>query len=344
MEISKITQKQICSTYNSYIIKAEKTAVINLIPSEDAADADKYAAVDYIVITGTSPACADILEEILKRNGDVIVAGTTTAIRNCREMLNHGFNEYVVKNGAALDLGGAVLRFYIAPNLNQPDTMLVYEETSGILFSGMLFSSYDTMDGAEWFYSENLSMYSEYADSASDIAANLKPAEIYPYIGEERSAEECALRYTLEKPAGKTASVYYSSVYGYTKMMAEAIADGLRGGGVQTQVFDAESSEWDAMTGALSADILLFGSSTVHRNASEKIWRLISEIDAVGAPKKLAAAFGSYGWSGEGARIVEGLLKTLKLRVYKTAQTAVYKPTDERLAELRAFGGELARE
>lgn len=340
--ISTISHTNICSTYNSYVVKGEKTAVINLIPSEDKADAAKFSNADYIVFTGTMPSCAGILEEILNQNKDAVIVGTTATIRNYKEILNHEFCEYAVKNEGELDLGGACLKFYITPNINQPDTMMVYEKESGILFSGKLFSSYDTMDGAEWYYTDNLAMYSEYADKAGDIAALLAPTEIYPYIGEERAAEECTVKYTIEKPQGKTASVYYSSVYGYTKMMAEALAEGLKKGGAEVSLFDAKSDDADDMADGFSADMLLFGTSTLHRNAPQEMWRLISRIDAVSAPKKTAAVFGSYGWSGEGVRIIEKMLKALKVRICGGAQTAVYRPTEQQLDELRSFGEKMA--
>jgi flavorubredoxin len=334
--IDRIARAEVCTTYNSYIVRGEKTAVIDIMPQSES---ECFSGADYLVFTHTAPINAAEVERLIDEN--TVLVGTTATIRNYKEILNRDFNEYVIKNGGELDLGGAVLSFTVAPNLNQPDTMLVFEKESGTLFSGNLFSSYDTVDGGEWFYGDNLGMYAEYVRSASAAALALQPSRICPCIGDELGAEECSSLYA-DSDDVNGASIYYSSGCGYTRSMALALAEGLESAGVRTAVFDADRDDIDEMKDALKADILMFGSSTVHRNAARSVWRLISEIDAVRAPSKTAVVFGSYGWSGEGIKIMEGLLRAVKVRLYGKAQTAVYKPTDAQLDELKRFAAELA--
>lgn len=339
--ITHIFGVELCNTYNSYFFSGDKNVMIDVI--SDTAEKDLFFKADYIIFTQTAPRCAAMLESILDNNKDVTVIGTTATIRNYHEILNRDFNEHVIKNGEVLDIGGAIFEFYITPNVRQPDTMMVFEKTSKTLFSGNMYASYDTEDGKEWYYAENLSMYEDYIKTAQEIAKKLEPARVCPFIGTEYGGEEDYL-YEFEEKMGKTASVYYSSCYGFTKMIAESLCEGLRKGGIATMMFDVDCDDWDDMCQALNSDIIMIGASTQHRNAPKSVWKLISELSAVNTKDKIAVAFGSYGWSGEAVKIIENLLKAIKIKVYPAPQTAVYKPTSEQLNEIRNFAQKFAEE
>jgi len=61
------------------------------------------------------------------------------------------------------------------------------------------------------------------------------------------------------------------------------------------------------------------------------------------AKNEAAAAFGSYGWSGEAPGIVENVLRSLKLYVVQPHRTLKFYPEDEKAGLLRDFGKEFAR-
>jgi NADH oxidase (H2O-forming) len=62
---------------------------------------------------------------------------------------------------------------------------------------------------------------------------------------------------------------------------------------------------------------------------------------------KLAAAFGSYGWSGEAAGLIENHLKGLKLKIFCEGMKAKFFPHEgkaEKFVEFgKAFAAELAK-
>ena len=47
--------------------------------------------------------------------------------------------QYLVKDGDFLALGRHKLRFYMTPMVHWPETMMTFDETDGILFSGVWF-------------------------------------------------------------------------------------------------------------------------------------------------------------------------------------------------------------
>ena len=55
--------------------------------------------------------------------------------------------QYLVKDGDFLALGHHKLRFYMTPMVHWPETMMTFDETEGILFSGDGFGCFGTLDG-----------------------------------------------------------------------------------------------------------------------------------------------------------------------------------------------------
>ena len=338
----KAVLKENYGTYNAYTVSGEKKAMIDIAPHTDADGFD----CDYIVFTHTEPEYADILEKIIEKYPGTVIVGTATTIRNYKEILNRDLNEYTVKNASELDLGGAVLKFYIAPNLYQPDTMIVHEKAENALFTGLMYAGGEKEDGVpdSYYYHIKLEPFEEYVKTAQDIVKSVSPDTIYPYKGKNIYHKGQDYFYKFKEKKKKTASVYFYSHYGYTKMIAQALVDGMRSGGIETSVFDLyhDDDKMAEMVSALSADILMFGSPTLHRGAAKEIWDMISYIDTANTRGKIGLAFGSYGWSGEGVRVIEQLLRAARIKVYPEPQTAVYKPTEERLSEIRAFAEKMA--
>ena len=59
---------------------------------------------------------------------------------------------------------------------------------------------------------------------------------------------------------------------------------------------------------------------------------------------KPAAAFGSFGWSGEAVNIIEDHLRNLKLRVVKEGKRARFLPNNKEADMLVRFGEEFVQE
>lgn len=131
-------------------------------------------------------------------------------------------------------------------------------------------------------------------------------------------------------------AVVYESTRGRTKAMAEAICEGAVSAGAECLVINAkEFSGLDDICG------LALGSSTRMKKTLPMIKRILSELSALsGLP---AAAFGSYGWSGEAPDEIAGKLSEVgaSLVEEKPIKAKDY-PSDSILEQCRALGGKLA--
>jgi flavorubredoxin len=131
-------------------------------------------------------------------------------------------------------------------------------------------------------------------------------------------------------------AVVYESTRGRTKAMAEAICEGAIIAGAECLVIDAK--EFPGLDGVCG---LALGSSTRMTKTLPMIKRILSELPALnGLP---AAAFGSYGWSGEAPDEIAGkLLEAGASLVEEKPIKAKDYPSDSLLEQCRALGGKLA--
>ena len=120
------------TTYNSYIIRGEKIA---LIDTSHAKFRQLYIdtitglidpkTIDYLVVSHTEPDHSGLVKDILELAPQATIVGSKVAINFLKNFIHQPFEYIAVKTGDSLDLGkGHVLEFVNAPNLHWPDTIL----------------------------------------------------------------------------------------------------------------------------------------------------------------------------------------------------------------------------
>ncbi|MHA1964799.1 MAG: flavodoxin domain-containing protein [Candidatus Thorarchaeota archaeon] len=131
-------------------------------------------------------------------------------------------------------------------------------------------------------------------------------------------------------------AVVYESTRGRTKAMAEAICEGAVSAGADCLVIDAK--EFPGLDDICS---LALGSSTRMKRTLPMIKRILSELPALNGLS--AAAFGSYGWSGEAPDEIAGKLSEVGASLIEEQPIkAKDYPSDSILEQCRALGGKLA--
>jgi len=137
----------------------------------------------------------------------------------------------------------------------------------------------------------------------------------------------------------KTVIIPYVSAYGYTKELAGEIAKGIKDSGdIDVRNYDLVEEDKNKVLEELGyADGILFGTPTIVGEALEPIWDLTTSIFARTHGGKLASAFGSYGWSGEGVPHIIERLKQLNMKVVDGLRIK-FKPSNNDLSEAYEYG------
>ena len=363
------------TTYNSYFINAAKKAIIEVAKEKFSEvylkklkSVTDPREIQYIILNHTEPDHSGSLRLLQEIAPFATVVGSGNAIRYLQDMLNVPFKSLVVKDGDTLDLGNKTLRFISAPNLHWPDTIYTYLVEDRILFTCDSFGahycdeamfSYPTaeyLEAFKYYFDVILKPFSKFMLKAIEKIQTLEIDLICTGHGPvhreyRKEIVDLTAKYAsqyLEIGSGngpRKALIVYVSAYGYTKQAAEHIASGiLESGGFKVETLDIENIPVAELSAKLTeADAILVGSPTINQNTLLPVYKLFALINPIRDKGKPAAAFGSYGWSGEAPKIIAENLRNLKLKVFD--ETAVFKffPGLSKKDSLIDFGRRFAR-
>lgn len=146
-------------SYNSYLIKDEKIAVMDTIDKrktkewinnlENALDGK---SPDYLVISHLEPDHAYNIEYLSKKYPEMKLVGndkTFAFIPQFFNIPNLEERKVLVKEGDTLSLGKHTLKFFMAPMVHWPEVMVEYEEYEKILFAADAFGKFGSLDTDE---------------------------------------------------------------------------------------------------------------------------------------------------------------------------------------------------
>jgi flavorubredoxin len=358
------------TTYNSYFINAEKKAIIEVAKEKFN---DTYAAklrkvtdpseIQYIILDHTEPDHSGSLGNLLNMAPSATVVGSGNAIRYLEDIVNRPFKSLIVKDGDTLDLGNKTLRFFSAPNLHWPDSIMTLLVEDKILFTCDIFGAHycspEMFSNFDEKYSESFKYYFDiimkpFSRFMLKAVEKVKPLNIdficpgHGPIHKEniRKALELSEKYANEymeivsEKNKMNILIAYVSAYGYTKDAAYLIAEGiLESEDISVDVTDIENISLEALEAKLiMCDGLLVGSPTINQNTLLPVYTLFALINPIRDKGKLAGAFGSYGWSGESPNIILENLRLLKLKIFE--ETAAFKFSADNIKKenLRQFG------
>jgi len=141
------------------------------------------------------------------------------------------------------------------------------------------------------------------------------------------------------------ALVIYDTMWHSTELLARALSEGLMDAGAATILYRLRLTHYsDIVPDLLDAGLLLFGSPTLNNNMFPSVAEFLVYLQGLKPQNKAAAAFGSYGWSGQAVSLINQVLEVLKFRMVHEGLSVKYRPTPQELAEARALASRLARE
>ncbi len=362
-----VMETEFGTTYNSYCIDAEKKTLIDTVKEsfwdeyrEKLEALTDLSEIEYVICTHTEPDHSGSLKYILEKAPNATVVGSGQAINYLSEMMEKPFKSQKVKDGDTIDLGNMTLRIIGAPNLHWPDSIYAYLEEDKLLFTCDSFGAHfsdermfdnlvaDYEDSFIYYFDVILKPYSKFMLKAIDKIKDLPLDAVCPGHGpilrttwrtrveQSRKMAEEYLEQTRQK---NRILVAYISAYGYTKTMAEQIAEGIRENkNLEVELADIENMLLGDMEQKLvGADAVIIGSPTINQNTLLPIYKLFSVMNPIRDKNKPAAVFGSYGWSGEAVKLIENHLSNLKFDI-RNSIAAKFFPTSEKEADFRAFG------
>lgn len=357
------------TTYNSYVLKTGgktilfETAKVKFFDEylEKLKEITDVNSIDYLVVEHTEPDHAGSVERLLDMNPGMKIIGTGCALGFLKEIVNRDFTGIPARDNTTMKIGDRTLRFLFVPNLHWPDTMYTYIEEEQILvtcdsfgshygFEDVLLSKVTDWDGymraAKYYYDNIIGPFKPFMLKALEKVKELDLSMICTGHGPVIDDKIDFILNTYETWSTvvnpnqkKTVVMPYVSAYGYTRSIAEKIAEGIRSSGdIDVKMYDmVEADQGEVLAELGFADGILFGSPTIVGEALKPIWDLTTSIFAGTHGGKLAAAFGSYGWSGEAVPHLTERLEQLNMKVTEGFRVR-FKPDENQLRDAFEYG------
>lgn len=365
-----ITQRG--SSYNAYLIRDEKTVLIDTVWDpfakefvENLKKEIDLKEIDYIVVNHGEIDHSGALPELLREIPDTPIYLTKNGIKSLKGQFHEDWNFVPVKTGDRLNLGKRELVFIEAPMLHWPDTMFSYLTEDNILFSNDAFGQHyaselmynDLVDQAElWdeatkYYSNIVAPFRrQVINKINEITKMDIPIDmICPSHGimwreNPMQIVEQYLKWA-EGHSEDQITIIYDTMWNGTRRMAEAIAEGIHAADdkVEVKLYNsARSDKTGIIAEAFKSKALLVGSPTVNRGALYSITGFLGDLKGLNFIDKKAGVFGTYGWNGDAIPIMAEELKEAGFELINDGLKVLWTPDEEAKKQCFEFGKKIA--
>lgn len=362
------------STYNSYLIKEEKTVLIDTVWEPFAEEyvnnlkkEIELSEIDFIVANHAEIDHSGALPLLMEEIPDTPIYCTSNGIKSLKGHYHKDWDFRQVKTGDKLDIGDKELIFIEAPMLHWPDSMFCYLTGDNVLFSNDAFGQHyasekifnDLVDQNELF-NECIKYYANILTPFSPLVK--KKIEEFVSLGLPldiictshgviwrndplrivKKYMEWSDNYQEDQ-----ITILYDTMWNGTRAMAEHIAKGIGIEDKNTVVKlynTAKSDKNDVITEVFKSKGIVLGSPTINKGILTSLAGILEEIRGLGFKKKKGAVFGTYGWSGESPAILKKLLEGADFDVIGDGIKALWNPDEKALEECREYGRKIAAE
>jgi len=310
------------TTYNSYLIRGDKTALVDTSHAKFRAlylDTLKGlidpTEIDYLIISHTEPDHSGLVKDFLELAPQATVVAAKMAIKFLKDLVHQPFETQVIKNGEQIDLGqGHVIEFVNAPNLHWPDTIFSYDHKTGILFTcdafGMHYCSDATFDEDLKAIEKDYRFYYDclMGPNARSVLSAMKRMDKLGEIEIVANGHGPLLRHNLnelldryrrwsesQSKADKSVAVFYISDYGYSDRLSQAVAKGITKTGVAVEMVDLRSADSTEVHEIVNRSMGIVLGMPPSDSKQEDIVTNMGTVLAAAKEKQLIGMFESYG-------------------------------------------------
>ncbi len=320
---------------NSYLVKGSRyTALIDLVKDWEGAAGSVSAQlkdtgcditdIDYLILNHMEPDHTGWLADVKQKHPQLKILCSKRAVPLVEAF--YGFSDQVqaVSDGETLDLGGKQLVFYDAPNVHWPETMVTYEPASKILFSCDAFGSFGQVHEAVFddqlsdlemkffegetlrYYANIVSSFSIFVQRAIKKLSALDISIIAPSHGIIWRKNPASIITMYERlasymngPAEQEVTLVWSSMYGNTEALVDAVVSGLDAESVPVNIHRVPQDHVSyVLASAWRSSGIIIGMPTYEYRMFPPMYSVLDVLERSHVMNRKAFRFGSYGWSG----------------------------------------------
>jgi len=314
--------------------------------------------IKHIAMLHTEPDHSGLIGEISRLLPNATLYSTARACNCMKRMFN--VEPRAVKDGDVLRVGNRSLRVVELPWIHWPDSMFLYLEDDGILFTSDAFGAFGALEKPvfddEVDFASYLKQKKEYfstvvvahrvmvlrdIDRIKTLGLNVRmiaPAHGIVYRSKIREFTETMASWCkLEKK--RKITVAYGSMYGLTERLARFTVEVLKEKVEEVALHDATADVVNPiLSDILDSAGILFVTPTYEANIFPPIANLLEllRIKRLGEGK-LAAAIVTKLWGGRAPALIASKLKEATCKIHEPVQEFLNYPSEQELAGIREF-------
>jgi len=320
--------------------------------------------LDAVVVNHAEPDHSAALVQLMRLRPDLPIYCSKRGEDSITGYYHSDWELNTVSTGDTLSIGKRELTFVEATMLHWPDTMFTHLSGQNILFSNDGFGQHyasenlfaeredqtHLFDEAMKYYANILTPFNSAVKAKlkelldSELAIDMI-APSHGLIWREPQAILEKYRLWCDSYSEDQVTIAYDTMWESTRMMAEAIAEGIRELRERTEIkimHTAGYAKSDILAQIFRSKVTLFGSPTVNNGILPSMAGLIEEVRGHRMRDKGFATFGSYGWSGEAVAAMGDKLQAAGLNKLNDGLRLKWRPDAGSLDSCKSFGKEIA--
>lgn len=347
------------TTSNAFLVRDEKSVLVDTVMPGHAGELLCRLAkimppdkVDYIICNHMELDHQGVLAEIVERVRPEKIFVSENGAKSFKGYFGErDWPIQVVKSGEELSLGSKKIIFQYTPMLHWPDSMVSYLPGEKLLLSNDIFGqniasteryvdTYDNMEEFDYrvheYYNNIVLPYSQIVLKTLPVVEKLDIDMVAPDHGLiYRSKKDIQhiislYRAMAEQKPQKRAVIFYDTMWDSTEKMAYAICNGLADSGVPTRIMSVKKNHHSQVMTELSyCGAMIVGSPTHNNTILPLVAAQMCYIKGLKPLNRVGAAFGSYGWSGESAKMLQTMLAEMNVELPAEPLKCNWAPTKD---------------
>ena len=360
------------TTYNAFLVMDEKIALFDTVKKPFQNDLlhrinqlTDPTKIDYIIVNHVEMDHSGCLPEII----DIVKPEKVFCSPMGEKAIQSHFHPKdwpleVVKSGDTLELGKKTVHFLETKMLHWPDSMFSYIPEDKLLISSDAFGQHwstserfddevhapELMAHAAKYFANILMIFSPNVQKLLEKVQEMNldidmiapdhgliwrknPADII------KAYENWSHYVTDEKVV-----MVYDTMWHSTEKMAKAIYEGLASEGISIKLMDLKvNHRSDIVTEILSAKGVIFGSPTLNNGMLPTMADMLTYLKGLRPKQRVGAAFGSFGWSGEAVKHINGFMEDMGIDIIDPGIKVKHVPTHEDFQKCFDLGVKMAQ-
>jgi anaerobic nitric oxide reductase flavorubredoxin len=360
------------TTYNNYLILDEEPTLVDTVKYDFSDDTIKNIkgiidpkAIKNVIINHIENDHVTSIDRIMQLAPDATIYITERGKKGLSKFYfdMSSWKVKTVKTGDTLKIGKKTILFLETPMLHWPDSMVSYIQEDKVLFSQDAFGQH--IASSSRFDDEFLQSapMAELEDAVVDYYANIlmpfgqliksKIGDIQK-LGLEldviapdhgiiwRSDPGKIITMYQAMAEGKTGlsvSIIYDTMWHSTEFMTQAIARGVKDGGVDCRVLKLRATPFSvAVKEFWKSRGTLIGSPTLNNILFPTVAQFLTYLRGLRPKGRIVGAYGSFGWGGGAVKEIYETVKKMGLETVEPGPEVLFRPSFEEEQKCYEFG------